>query len=60
MNRKITSLWEKKKVVLRHTPWAHRALQALLGMMRFPSDGTIRNLFKGFTEAMVVQMYGPL
>jgi len=60
VNRKITSLWEKKKVVLRHTPRADRALHALLGMKRFPNDGTIRNLFKGFTQAMVAQMYKPL
>lgn len=36
------------------------ALHALLGMKRFPTDGTIRNLFKRFTHAMVVQMYEPL
>ena len=125
MHRKITSLWGKKKVVLRQTPravtpfgglsvfieflqkigyrqqvsehvpvhlqspnaidpgqtftafliavlagarrFAHtsllradRALHALLGMDRFPTDGTIRNLFKRFTQAMVVQMYEPL
>ena len=39
---------------------ADRALQALLGMKRFPSDGTIRNLFKRFTQGMVVRMYEPL
>jgi hypothetical protein len=37
-----------------------RALHALLGMKRFPSDGTIRNLFKRFTQGMVVGMYEPL
>jgi hypothetical protein len=125
VHRKITSLWGKKKVVLRQTPravtpfgglsvfiefltrvgfcdqvrrdlpvhlkspnaipaeetftafliavvagarrFAHtallradRALHALLGMKRFPTDGTIRNLFKRFTQGMVVQMYEPL
>jgi hypothetical protein len=39
---------------------ADRALHALLGMKRFPTDGTIRNLFKRFTQGMVVGMYEPL
>lgn len=39
---------------------ADRGLQAPLGMKRFPTDGTIRNLFKRFTPGMVVQMYEPL
>ena len=39
---------------------ADRALQALLGMERFPSDGTMRNLFKRFTQGMVVRFYEPL
>jgi Transposase DDE domain group 1 len=39
---------------------ADRALQALLGSRRFPTDGTIRNLFKRFTQGMVVRMYEPL
>ena len=39
---------------------ADRALHALLGIKRFPSDGTIRNLFKRFTQGMVVRMYEPL
>jgi hypothetical protein len=39
---------------------ADRALHALLGMKRFPNDGTIRNLFKRFTQGMVVKMYEPL
>ena len=125
MQRKITSLWAEKKVVLRQTPravtpfgglsvfiefltrigfreqvrrdlpvhlaspnaidpgqtfaaflisvvagarrFAHtsllradRALHALLGMKRFPTDGTIRNLFKRFTQGTVVRMYEPL
>ena len=29
-------------------------------MKRFPSEGTIRNLFKRFTQGMVVRMYEPL
>jgi hypothetical protein len=39
---------------------ADRALHALLGMKRFPTDSTIRNLFKRFTQGMVVRMYEPL
>jgi hypothetical protein len=39
---------------------ADRALHALLGMHRFPTDGTIRNLFKRFTQGMVVRLYEPL
>lgn len=39
---------------------ADRALRALLGLKRFPTDGTIRNLFKRFTQGMVVRMYEPL
>ena len=39
---------------------ADRALHALLGMKRFPTDDTIRNLFKRFTQGMVVRMYEPL
>ena len=39
---------------------ADQALQAVLGMKRFPTDGTIRNLFKRFTQGMVVGMYEPL
>ncbi|MGA2609797.1 MAG: hypothetical protein ABSH01_20345 [Terriglobia bacterium] len=33
---------------------------ALLGMKRFSTDGTIRNLFKRFTPGMVVRFYEPL
>jgi len=36
------------------------ALHALLGMKRFPSDDTIGNLFKRFTQGMVVRFYEPL
>ena len=39
---------------------ADRALHALLGMKRFPTDDTIRNLFKRFREGLVVQFYEPL
>ncbi len=39
---------------------ADRALHALLGIRRFPSDDTIRNLFKRFRQSMVVQFYEPL
>ena len=39
---------------------ADRALHVLLGMERFPTDGTIRNLFKRFTQGMVVRFYEPL
>jgi len=39
---------------------ADRALHALLGMKRFPSDGTMRNLFKRFKQGMVVRFYEPL
>jgi hypothetical protein len=38
---------------------ADRALHAVLGRKRFPSDGTIRNLFKRFTQGMVVRMDEP-
>jgi len=39
---------------------ADRALHALLGMKRFPTDDTIRNLFKRFRQGLVVQFYEPL
>jgi len=39
---------------------ADRTLHALLGMKRFPSDDTIRNLFKRFRQGLVVQFYEPL
>ena len=39
---------------------ADRALHALLGMKRFPTDGTMRNLFKRFQQGMVVRFYEPL
>ena len=39
---------------------ADRALHALLGMKRFPTDDTIRNLFKRFRQGLGVQFYEPL
>jgi hypothetical protein len=36
------------------------ALHALLGIRRFPTDDTIRNLFKRFRQSLVVQFYEPL
>jgi hypothetical protein len=36
------------------------ALHALLGMKRFPTDDTMRNLFKRFRQGLVVQFYEPL
>jgi hypothetical protein len=39
---------------------ADRALHALLGIPRFPTDDTIRNLFKRFRQSLVVQFYEPL
>jgi DDE family transposase len=45
-----------------HANWLRgdRALHALLGMARFPSDDTIRNLFRRFGMGEVHQLYGPL
>jgi hypothetical protein len=37
-----------------------RALHALLGMKRFPTDDTIRNLFREFGMAHVQRLYEPL
>jgi hypothetical protein len=39
---------------------ADQPLHALLGIKRFPPEGTIRNLFKRFTQGMVVRFYEPL
>jgi len=39
---------------------ADRALHALLGIERFPTDSTMRNLFKRFQQGMVVRFYEPL
>ena len=39
---------------------ADRALHALLAIERFPTDDTIRNLFKRFRQGLVVQFYEPL
>jgi hypothetical protein len=45
-----------------HTQWlrADRALQALLGMERFPGDDTIRNFFGRFTQAHIQSFCRPL
>lgn len=44
------------------TSWLRgdRALHGLLGIKRFPSDGTIRNLFLRFGMAEVQQFFEPL
>jgi len=45
-----------------HANWLRgdRALHALLGIARFPSDDTIRNLFRRFGMGEVHQLYAPL
>jgi hypothetical protein len=45
-----------------HSNWLRgdRALHVLLGMPRFPSDDTIRNLFRRFGIGEVHQLYDPL
>src|SRR5438270_8675402 len=45
-----------------HANWLRgdRALHALLGITRFPTDDTIRNLFRRFGMCEVQQLYGPL
>jgi hypothetical protein len=45
-----------------HANWLRgdRALHVLLGIKRFPSDDTIRNLFRRFGMGEVHQLYGPL
>ena len=35
-------------------------MHELLGMKRFPTDNTMRNLFKRFTQGMVGRFYEPL
>src|SRR6516165_4818093 len=37
-----------------------RALHALLGLERFPTDDTIRNLFRRFTMGQVQRLFEPL
>jgi hypothetical protein len=39
---------------------ADKALHALMGIKRFPTDDTIRNLFKHFSQARVYEFYSPL
>jgi hypothetical protein len=45
-----------------HANWLRgdRALQALLGIDRFPTDDTIRNLFRRFTMGHVQRLFEPL
>jgi len=45
-----------------HSNWLRgdRALHALLGLKRFPTDDTIRNLFKKFTMGNVERLFPPL
>ncbi|MGA8593224.1 MAG: hypothetical protein WB676_00635, partial [Bryobacteraceae bacterium] len=45
-----------------HANWLRgdRALHALLGITRFPTDDTIRNLFRRFGMGEVHQFYAPL
>ena len=45
-----------------HTQWlrADRALQAMLGIERFPGDDTIRNFFLRFTQAHIEAFWRPL
>lgn len=45
-----------------HTNWLRgdHALHALLGLKRFPSDDTIRNLFRQFTMGNVERLFAPL
>src|SRR5439155_13485404 len=45
-----------------HTNWLRgdRALHALLGMDRFPTDDTIRNLFRAFGMGEVQRFYEPM
>lgn len=37
-----------------------KALHAMLGILRFPTDDTIRNLFKRFSQRAVYEFYSPL
>jgi hypothetical protein len=37
-----------------------RALQALVGIERFPTDDTIRDLFKRFRQRLVYEFFEPL
>lgn len=45
-----------------HTGWmrADRALQQVLGLLRFPCDDTIRNFFQRFRQAQVYHFYSGL
>lgn len=39
---------------------ADKALHSLIGLTRFPTDDTIRNLFKRFSQGKVYEFYAPL
>jgi len=56
----VTVLVGAKRFV--HANWLRgdRALHALLGITRFPTDDTIRNLFRRFGMCELQQLYGPL
>jgi hypothetical protein len=45
-----------------HTDWRRgdRALQALLGLKRFPGDDTVRGFFRRFTQRQIEQFWRPL
>ncbi len=45
-----------------HASWLRgdRGLHVLLGIKRFPTDDTIRNLFKRFTQRLVYEFYSEL
>ncbi len=45
-----------------HASWLRgdRGLHALLGIKRFPTDDTIRNLFKRFSQRLVYEFYSQL
>ena len=45
-----------------HCEWlrADRVLQAMLGLARFPSDDTIRNFFRRFSQAHIEAFWRPL
>ena len=47
---------------LAHTDWlrADRALQAMLGIERFPGTDTVRNLLKRFTQPVIEAFWRPL
>ena len=70
--REAQALLSDERLILRETGRAvtpfggvggfcgDRALHALLGVDRFPSDDTIRNLFRRFTMGNVQRLFEPL